>query len=53
MVEMLTGMPKVCTVASVSTVIVTAAPAILIVAPKGIDTLAVASFTPKRRAGRG
>ncbi|MNH30934.1 hypothetical protein D3C79_912590 [compost metagenome] len=33
-----TGMPSVCTAARVSTVIVMAAPAILMVAPSGIDT---------------
>ena len=41
---------NVCTVAKVSTVIVTAAPAMLTVAPKGIETLAVEGFTPKRSA---
>lgn len=33
-----TVMPSVCTAASVMTVIVTAAPAILMVAPRGMDT---------------
>ena len=33
-----TLMPRVCTAASVMTVIVTAAPAILMVAPRGMDT---------------
>ena len=43
-------MPSVWTVANVSTVIVTAAPAIFTVAPKGIETLAVDGLTPKRSA---
>ena len=38
------------TAAKVKTVIVTAAPAMLMVAPKGIATLAVAWSTPKRFA---
>lgn len=45
-----TEIPKVFTAAKVKTVMVTEAPAILIVAPKGIATLAVDSLTPKRLA---
>ncbi|MNV59553.1 hypothetical protein D3C71_1519820 [compost metagenome] len=42
--------PSVLTAASVSTVIVTDAPAMLMVAPSGMATLAVDSGTPKRFA---
>ena len=37
-VQKSTAMPKVCTAAMVSTVMVMAAPAMLMVAPSGIDT---------------
>ena len=35
---MLTGTPRVCTAARVMTVMVTAAPAMLMVAPRGMET---------------
>ena len=50
MVVKSTEIPTVFTVAKVSTVMVTDAPALLRVAPKGMATLAVDSFTPKRLA---
>ena len=45
-----TEIPRVFTAAKVKTVMVTDAPAMLTVAPKGIATLAVDSCTPKRLA---
>src|SRR5690606_41557508 len=50
MVVKSTLMPKVFTVASDNTVMVTDAPAILIAAPRGIAILAVDSLTPRRFA---